>query len=113
MKRSDIYGLNLGILGAVFAAMLLGAGFHQSNMSRKYWTMFNAGCINTNALVNLEQKTGNVGLSQNHMTEVPRWIANINSTMRLGVLAIIIGFSVNMILMFKAKKEEKKTEQGH
>lgn len=103
--------MNLGVLAMVFMGMLLGAGFHQVNMNRKYWTMVNAGCINTNALVNLEQKTGRIGLSQRHMTEVPHWIANINSTMRLGVLAIVIGFGVNLVLMFKAMKEEKEAEQ--
>ena len=111
MKTSDVCAINLAILGGIFMAMLLGGGFHQINMNRKYWAMVNANCINTNALVTLEEKTGRVGLAQNHMTEVPRWIGNINSTMRLSILVLIFGFGMNGILIFKALKEEKKTLQ--
>jgi len=112
MKSRDICAMNLAILGVVFMAMLLGGLFHQVNMNRKYWAMVNANCINTNALVTLEEKTGQVGLAQHHMTEMPRWIGNINSTMRLGVLALIFGFCVNGILIIKTIKDEKKALQG-
>lgn len=112
MKSTQAYILNLVILGAVLVAMGLGSGFHRINMNRKYWTMLRADCVNTNALVNLERETGQSGLAGNHMTAVPRWIANINATMRLGALAVVAGMVINLAMLIKSLRTRRTAEQN-
>ena len=73
--------------------------------------MLKAECINTNALANLERETGQTGLAEEHMTAVPRWIANINAAVRLGVLAVAIGLIINFVLMVRHIRIEKKSGQ--
>ena len=90
--------------------MALGAGFHQVNMNRKYWTMVRTGCVNTNDIVNLERETGIDGMAEDHMVQVPRWIANINSTMRLGFMGIIVAVVLNVIYMVETIRKRRKAE---
>jgi hypothetical protein len=89
MKKTSIYGLNIAILCATLLSLLLGAGFHRVNMNRKYWALVNAGCINTNALPTLEKNTGQSSIADEHMTAVPKWMTDINSTFRLGMVATL------------------------
>ena len=108
----EVHALNILILGGILLSLIFGAMFHQVNMNRKYWTMVRAGCINTNALVNLEKETRENDLAKDHMTRVPRWIADINSTLRLGVFAVAVGMVINVVLMVRSRDTKMKANRS-
>ena len=110
MKPIQTFILNIVLLVGVLLAMALGAGFHEFNMRRKYAALLRAECVNTNALVNLEEKTGITGLAQDHIRHVPRWIADINSTMRAGFAGVMVALVLNVIYMVDTIRKRRKAE---
>ena len=110
MKNRTIIIINLAILGFLLLDLSMAAGFHRINVNRKYWKMLNAGCINTNAFVNLEKITGETDLANDHMTSVPKWIADDNATRPYGNLILVFGFIMNAVLLIRTIGTKTKSE---
>ena len=110
MKNKTIILINMAILGALFLELSMAASFHCINVNRKYWKMVSVGCINTNALVNLERETGETDLAKNHMTSIAKWIADDNATRPSGNIILVVGFLLNAVLLVRTMRTKTNSE---